>query len=847
MSSSQDTWLNLRNENCQDCQLYEGAQCVCLMGDGAVPAKVMIVGEAPGFREDQVQKPFQGKAGKLLDSLLNEVGVKRDDIYITNICKCRPPDNRTPSKGEIKSCLPYLQKELEIVKPSIILALGNIALYGLTGHSGIGKYRGQELECKLYPATVIPTYHPAGVLRSPRYQGPWKNDMKKGFSMADGEKPKKYNPVIHIADNKESLKVLIKQLRRAMNSGKYGGLDIETTTFDYWRPETVVMTLGICVDEQECWAIPMEHPQSVWRGQSHKIIQILRPFLEGIKWVGNNWKFDIKWFRKKYGVTVNFGPDNMLIAYANDENQPHGLKYQADTHCHSGNYDKDIMWPKEFDPVTDDIKAKVQEYFHINLRKLLKYNALDAFYSYHVYPIERNLLLRDMRMARIYKHLLEKGSWVFMYVEEHGMWVDPSRLENATRKCQANIDALVERMNGMIPEGWMERNLSKKQIKKGFNWNSPQQLGKLLFQEDGFDFPVVQRTSTGKPSTSESVLIELGADFEHPLIEAIGEYRKWAKYMSTYLRPWTAKLDENSRLHPTFLLHGTVTGRLSGKDGVHQVPRDKFIRSLIGAPPGWSFFEIDGSQIELRCAAAIAMEQTMLRIFATGGDIHRTTASTVTGKPIEDITGDERKKAKAVNFGFLYGMGWKKFKQYAWEKYGIKLTDAEAKHYRERFFQLYSGLPAWHNRMRKIVRALGYVVSPIGRKRRLPDIYSVDGDLQAAAEREAINSPVQGFGSDYVLAAFIEIVLENILPQDPGFETIRPVGAVHDAAYFEIRNDRLDYWPARIKKIFDDPTRLKKWFGYIPPVAITGDCKIGTHWGDAREWVPDEPLPFEPR
>jgi len=316
--------------------------------------------------------------------------------------------------------------------------------------------------------------------------------------------------------------------------------------------------------------------------------------------------------------------------------------------------------------------------------------------------------------------------------------------------------------------------------------------------------------------------------------------------MSTYLKPWSAKLDKNSRLHPTFNLHGTVTGRLSGKDGVHQVPRDKFIRGLIGAPPGWSFLEIDGSQIELRVAAAIANEATMLRIYATGGDIHRTTAAAVSGKAPKDVTDEERKKAKAVNFGFLYGMGWRKFKVYAWEKYGIRLTDEEAQHFRSRFFELYRDLPAWHNRMRNIVKSLGYVVSPIGRKRRLPDIFSNDDKIRSSAEREAINSPVQGFGSDYVLAAFIE-VYHRIMEEDPKLETIKPVGTVHDAQYYEIRNDKIDYWAPIIKNIFDNPKRLETWFNYVPPLPITGDCKIGNHWGDAKPWEPGQPLPHQIR
>lgn len=835
----------LRNENCTMCSLCENAEHVCLCGTGPVPAKYMIVGEAPGLGEDRTGLPFQGQSGKLLRATLRAMGVDDSQVYITNTCKCRPPENRTPSKEEIKACYTYLSYEIDTVEPEVIVTLGNSALYAVTGHSGISKYRGSELEKG--GAMVIPTYHPAAVLRSPKYTNQFKNDLRKAFGDTS-EKTQKFEPVIHYVMNKESLRELITHLQKASKIElNYGALDLETTTFDYWRPETKVMSMGVCVDDVHTWSIPMEHPASPWRGQSHKIVALIKTFLVGMKWVGNNWKYDNKWMRAKYGVTVNFGPDNMLIGYANDENAPHDLKYQAAVHCGAPDYAKDIVWPKKFDPVVDDINKKVAEYLKMDLKKLMKYQALDSYYTRQVYPRERGILVKDMRIARIYKHLLEKGSTVFMYIEEFGMWIDPERLGKATEECVTNRDAVLEKLNSLIPEGWCETHLSKKQLKQGFNWNSTKQLGALLFGEDGLNFPVLLRTDKGAPSTSESVLISLGADIDHPVLEGLMEYRKWTKYLNTYLEPWRAKLDENGRIHPTFKLHGTVTGRLSGEDGVHQVPRDKFIRSLPGAPAGWSFFEIDGSQIELRVVAAVACERTMLRIFATGGDIHRETAATIMGVDPKDVGYDDRKKAKAVNFGFVYGMGWRKFRQYAWEKYGIRLTEAEAKLYRKRFFEKYPDLPAWHAKMRRLVRAMGYVVSPIGRKRRLPDIYSVDEDKQASAEREAINSPVQGFGSDYVLAAFIDMVLVKIAQKDPNFETIRPVGAVHDAQYYEIRNDMLEYWPTEIKKNFDDPTRLRKWFGYEPPVAITGDCKIGTHWGDAKDWELGQPLPFTPR
>jgi uracil-DNA glycosylase family 4 len=808
---------------------------------------IMVVGEAPTLTDDQKHKTFTGARGHLVHDVIMSIAPNAK-VFYTNLLQCRAVDGNDVNDQVVSNCmeLANFPQVVDEVNPVVIIALGNTVLKSLTGKSGITKYRGEELDYNGY--LVIPTFSPGAVLRSPKYSTSFKTDITKATLSANGNSSKfKYNyiPVM----NKDAVRDMIKDLTvlKANNKISYMSLDFETTTFDYWRPETHILTMGICADGKTCYGIPMEHPRSPWRGQSAVLMKLLSPFIcSDIPVGGNNWKYDQKWARAKLHRNINFVQDNMLMSYANDENSPHGLKYQADMYCGSGHYDSDITWPSEFDPVRDDVNQKVAEYDSMDLTKMLKYNALDAFYSWNVYPFEKERLDNDPRVGRIYKYLLEQGSHMFVRIEEQGMWIDPDRLKEATDTCIKNLTEVKSKLDSLIPDGWIESNLSGRQQKEGFNWNSTKQLGMLFFQEDGFNFPILVRTGKGAPSTSESTIISLSTDIDHPVLNGLLEYRKWSKYMNTYLLPWKAKTDKDSRLHPNFKLHGTVTGRLSGEDGVHQVPRDNFIRRLIGAPPGWSFLEIDGSQIELRCVAAIAHESTMLRIYSTGGDIHRTTAAQVAGKKPEDITSAERKKAKAVNFGFVYGMGWKKFKVYAWEKYGVRLTDDEAKLFRKRFFELYHDLPDWHNRMKKIVRQLGYVVSPIGRKRRLPDIYSTDEGVQAGAEREAINSPVQGFGSDYVLAAFISMFL-IIMKEDPNFETIRPVGSVHDAQYYEIRNDKVNYWAPIIKKNFDDPTRLKEWFDYVPPLPITGDCKIGNHWGDAKDWDIGQPFPHEMR
>jgi DNA polymerase-1 len=253
---------------------------------------------------------------------------------------------------------------------------------------------------------------------------------------------------------------------------------------------------------------------------------------------------------------------------------------------------------------------------------------------------------------------------------------------------------------------------------------------------------------------------------------------------------------------------------------------------MFGAPPGWSFVEADYSQIELRIAAFIANERHMIDLYNQGADIHMTTAMAVTGLPKSAVTKEIRKKVgKPVNFGFLYGMGWRKFIETAFNNYGAVFNEAEAQGYRKAYFDLFPDLVRWHERQRRLVREYGRVQSPLGRVRHLPDIYSPEKGVQAEAERQAINSPVQGFASDMAL---LSMTLINAEFRRQGIAG-NCLGLVHDAINFEIRDD--DLWRALpiIKDIMEDPTPLRKKFGTVLTIPIIADLKIGRHWGDAHE------------
>jgi len=326
------------------------------------------------------------------------------------------------------------------------------------------------------------------------------------------------------------------------------------------------------------------------------------------------------------------------------------------------------------------------------------------------------------------------------------------------------------------------------------------------------------------PSTAESVLLQLAA--QHPAPKLLLEYRGYKGHLEK-VTSWLEKADERGRVHTNYKLFGTVTGRLSSEDpNLQQVPREGIMRTCFGAPDGWAFVEADFSQVELRIAAMLSGDPTLRSVYLTGGDAHTKTASEVSGKAPGLLTKEERKKAKPVNFGFLYGMGSAKFTSYAFDNYGVKFSAAESEKVRNTFFETYPMLRPWHARQRRTVHRYGYVTSPIGRVRHLPNINSRDEGVRKDSERQAINSPVQSFASDLMLTAMVR--LHYMLKAGEA----RIVGTVHDAILFEIRLDKLKKWLPVIKQTMEDVDVIRRWFGYDIDLPIVAEVSYGKYWGD---------------
>jgi DNA polymerase-1 len=562
-----------------------------------------------------------------------------------------------------------------------------------------------------------------------------------------------------------------------------------------WSPNGGILTVSFTWEQGKSYVVALEHPENHWDIPIARVYDALNVALTGKKMVGHNVKFDATWMKVK-GVHLYSHFDTKAAAHLLDENRPQGLKPLARTYLGADNYEEGIVWRSGQAPP---------------LRKLAIYNGKDTDYTFRLYHIFKDELQKQPRVAKLFTRLLMPATRAFVDFELHGFPVDMDRLERRHRSILRKIAQVNDAMMEMVPE----------ELQSSANFRSPMFLGRWFFEH--LHLPIPLFTPTGKPSTAESALLQL-VD-KHPAVKMLMELRKWQKNESTYTRNWLARIAiaGKPRLYTSYNLTGTVTGRLSSN--MQQVPRDVYIRGIIGSESGWRFIEADFSQIELRLAAMLSRDPALTKAFRTGGDPHRETASKILRKAPEEISKEERKMAKAVNFGFLYGMGWRKFAVYADEKYQTKVTDEEAKAYRKAFFEQYPSLESWHARQRRIVRNVGAVTSPIGRVRHLPAINSTDEGVQAEAEREAINSPVQGFASDLTVLSMV--ILAKKL--DPNRSRI--LGNVHDAILLEATEDYADE-AARITKYVMEHLPLKKLFGYKSSVPIEAEVTIGQHWGE---------------
>lgn len=790
---------------CHDCNLCAFSSPTCIWGAGPSKAKVMVVNS---YATEQDEQEGAAVMPSSLVERLRAIGLDSEKVYYTNAIKCACPRGTKYKVGDIKKCKQHLDKEIAAVQPTYVLVLGAQALKA-TVDGSITELNGVMVEED--GIKYMPSYSPGIVYRDPGKASLVEKAMNNFKAMMEGSLEGLPELDIRLITNIRELKRAFHHLKD--NNYLHLSYDIETTGLVRFEDEVNLFGFG---NDQVQYIIPLEARYSPLKGARLAQRKLIRTCVNWLNrnakaLVAGNGKFDDLFLKYRFGVKPNITFDVVLASHILNENTPNGVKENAVLECNAPKWDVD----KDLKTGKYKTREKYQEY--------LTYLGYDIYYEYKLYKVFHKKLKQDRALMKLFYHLYMPGIISYETVEEHGVFIYPQQFKKVRKHLESEREAI-------------EKQLLK-MAKHEVNWNSPAQIQKLLYEE--LNLPILERTTSGAPSTSEATLMQLRD--EHPIVEEILKYRGVNIQISHFIDGWINRM-WGRRLFPNFKLHGTVTGRTSCTDpNLQQVPRDPIIRNLIGAPEGWSVVEIDYSQAELRIAAIMSGDETMKRIYQTGGDIHTHTYEMITGEKVSDdkyIKKEQRKKAKAVNFGFVYGMGWRKFKIYARDNYGVDLTDKEAEQWREKFFETYHSLPKWHSKQRRIVQSMGQIRSPIGRLRRLPDIYSTDKSKKAEAERQSINSPVQGFGSDLTILGMSEI-MGNAQYYDPDYvldkDKFFVIGTVHDATLFEVRNDYLMEFCPRAKHILEHPKALETVFHFESDVPIVADVAVGQSWGAGKE------------
>ncbi|MCL7942146.1 DNA polymerase I [Halomonas sp. ATCH28] len=574
--------------------------------------------------------------------------------------------------------------------------------------------------------------------------------------------------------------------------------DLETTSLNYM--EAQVVGVGLALAPGEAAYIPLAHdyldaPEQLDR---EAVLEALRPLWEGdgrIK-VGQNLKYDIS-VLANVGIAVA-GPleDTMLESYVLDST---ATRHDMDSLALKYLGEKTVS----FEEIAGK-GAKQLTFNQVALEQAAPYACEDVDITLRLHQELRPRVEAEGRLAEVLEEIELPLIPVLSRMERTGVALDPERLHTQSRELEARIRELEARAFELAG--------------REFNLGSPKQLGQILFEEQ--KIPVIKKTPKGAPSTAEAVLEELALDY--PLPKVIMEHRGLAKLKSTYTDKLPRLVNKaTGRLHTSYHQAVTATGRLSSSDpNLQNIPirteEGRKIRQAFIARPGYRIVAADYSQIELRIMAHLSGDKGLLEAFAEGRDIHAATAAEVFGVALSRVSPDQRRSAKAINFGLIYGMSaWGLGRQ-------LHIERGQAQTYIDRYFDRYPGVARYMERIRAQAAEDGYVETVFGRRLHLPEIRSQNRARRQGAERTAINAPMQGTAADIIKRAMIDV---DAWLAGKDFDAVM-VMQVHDELVFEVAEDQVEAFIEEVKGRMERAAKLD--------VALTVEAESGANWDEAH-------------
>ena len=574
--------------------------------------------------------------------------------------------------------------------------------------------------------------------------------------------------------------------------------DTETDQLDYMQAQIVGMSF--CYETGRACYIPVAHdyPGAPDQLDRDEVLGLLRPLLEDERYlkVGQHLKYDVH-VLQNHGITLRgFAGDTMLESYALDSV--------------AGRHDMDSLAQRFLNRSTtsfEDVAGKgVKQltFNQVSLELALPYACEDADVTWQLHQTLTQKLAECASLQTVYQTIELPLAPVLQRIERNGALLSRDMLQQ-----QSAV------LGGRLVE--LERD-AHELAGRPFNLGSTKQLGEILFDE--LKLPIIKKTPKGSPSTAEDVLAELALDY--PLPKVLLEYRGLAKLKSTYTDKLPLLINARTgRIHTSYHQAVTATGRLSSSDpNLQNIPirsvEGRMIRQAFIAPPDHFILAADYSQIELRIMAHLSDDQGLLTAFNEGLDVHSATAAEVFGVAIETVTSDQRRKAKAINFGLIYGMS-----AFGLAKQ-LHIGRAESQQYIDTYFERYPGVLAYMNQTRELAHATGYVETLFGRRLYLPEINARNKMLVQAAERTAINAPMQGTAADIIKKAMLAV--QHAL--DAESLAAKMIMQVHDELVLEVPNDE----GARVKQLVSNA--MSEAASLKVPLVV--DVGTGLNWDQAH-------------
>ena len=610
-------------------------------------------------------------------------------------------------------------------------------------------------------------------------------------------------PVAPVADEKGEYETVLTweafdRWLSKIDSAALTALDTETTSVNYMQAEIVGLSLAVEAGEAAYIPVAHDYPAAPDQLPRDEVLQKLRGWLEddNKKKVGHHLKYDAH-ILARYDIALSgMQFDSMLESYVlNSVASRHDMDSVARHYLGKETIHYEDVAGKG---------AKQLTFNEVDLDTAAPYAAEDADITLQLHQELWRQLNEHESLRKVYEEIEQPLVPVLLAMEETGVLVDREML--ATQ-------------SGELAKKMVELEASAHDLAGGpFNLGSPKQLQQILFEK--LELPVIRKTPKGQPSTAEDVLVELAADYDLPAV--ILAYRSVSKLKSTYTDKLPLQIAASTgRIHTSYHQAVAATGRLSSTDPNLQnipirTPEGRRIRQAFVPADGQVLLAADYSQIELRIMAHLSGDKGLLKAFANEQDVHRATAAEVFGMALDEVSDDQRRSAKAINFGLMYGMS----------AFGLAkqlgITRGEAQEYTDLYFDRYPGVKSYMDGIRDEASMQGYVETVFGRRLYLPEINARNVQRRQYAERSAINAPMQGTAADIIKKAMI-LVHDWLQSEKPG---ARMIMQVHDELVFEVDVDKIDEVRDRVIELMNGAAELS--------VPLKVDAGIGSNWDEAH-------------